>query len=45
MKKDKGMGHMTPRILNLVLNGGKLSALRPDYFICLDILWTEILAL
>jgi hypothetical protein len=36
MKRDKGMGHMAPCILNLVLNGGKLSALRPDYFMCVS---------
>jgi len=30
--------------VNLVLNGGKLSALRPDYFMCPDIIWTASLA-
>jgi len=43
MKRDKGMGHMASRILNLVLNGGKLSALRPDYFMYPDIIWTASL--
>jgi len=38
------MGHMAPRILNLVLNGAKISALRPGYFVCLDILWMGSLA-